>query len=110
MSDISLTTINYLNSLYSQTQNGVKEIIGVQAFLSGPFKLIISNRTLDDFVRFLNNGQFSTRLGTKGEERDLLEFDLSESPKKIFTYDPNDDFLTGTLNACLLYTSPSPRD
>ena len=101
MSNISLTTINYLNSLYSQTQNGVKEIIGVQAFLSGPFKLIISNRTLDDFESFLNSGQFSTRLGTKGEERDLLEFALSDSPKKIFTFDPDDDFLIGTLNACV---------
>ena len=101
MSNISLTTINYLNSLYSQTQNGVKEIIGVQAFLSGPFKLIVRNNTFDDFQTFLNNGQFSTRLGTKGEERNLLEFNLSESPKKIFTYDPDDSFLTGTLNACV---------
>lgn len=101
MSNVNSVTINFLNNIYSQTQNNVKVIIGLKAFLDGPFKFFITITNLDDFEDFLSTGKFTTRLGTRGNERELLQFDLLDSPKKIFQYDKDDIFLTALLNACV---------
>jgi hypothetical protein len=102
MSNVNSATINFLNNIYSQTQNNVKTIIGLKAFLDGPFKLNIgTSESFRNFKEFLNTGKFTTRLGTRGNERELLQFDLLDSPKKIFQYDKNDIFLNAVLNACV---------
>lgn len=101
MKTISAATITYLNQIYSQTQNGVRLTTAIQKLISGPFPIVVKNHGLTELKKFIDQGKFSTRLGTKGEERNELDFTLPESPKKLFVYDPNDVLLVGLLNACV---------
>ena len=100
MKTISSETINYLNQIYSETQNGVRLTTAIQKFISGPFPIIVRDNHLTKLKEFVDEGKFSTRLGTRGEERNELDFTLPASPKKLFIYDPNDVLLIGLLNAC----------
>lgn len=101
MNNVSQTTINYLNSLYTTTENGKRHIDAIKSFLDGPFRLVLNIQNFDVFEQFLNTGKFKTAFGTKGEERESLSFDLAESPKKLFAYDPNDILLVSIIDACI---------
>jgi len=103
-SSISTVTIGYLNALSSTSQNGVKLTQAIQRAIYGPFPinaLTSTGKPSEEFLKFLNTGQFSTRMGKKGDERKELNFQLPSNTKKIFIYDEQDLLLKGLLNACI---------
>jgi len=101
MSNVSQTTIDYLNNLFTTTENSKRHIDAVKSFFDGPFRLVLNIQNFDVFEKFLNTGEFTTTFGTKGDDRQSLSFNLSESPKKLFVYDPNDVLLISVIDACI---------
>jgi len=103
-SSISTVTIDYLNTLSNRSQNGVKLTQAIQKAIYGPFPInpmASMGGASEEFLKFLNTGQFSTRMGKKGDERKELNFELPPNTKKIFIYDEQDLLLKGLLNACI---------
>ena len=61
----------------------------------------------------LNNLELSNLINKELEENPFLENETSEEYKEVSddnTEDLNESFSSGESIACLLYTSPSPRD
>lgn len=93
MKNISSLTLQYLEKLNTEYQNGVKLITALKDYLDGTNKLVINSRNVDEFQDILETGKFKSSSGK--------QFELPGPLKNILHYDPNDDFLTYTLNSCV---------
>lgn len=106
MSDINISAIGYLNSLFNTTQNNIRLTTAIQKLISGPFPInpgsgnpLTVNK---EFLDFLNEGKFTTIIGTRGEDRNPFDYVIPEgSPKKLFPYNAKDNLLNSLLNTCI---------
>lgn len=105
MKNINNTVIQYLNSLYNETQNDIRLTTAIQKLINGPFPIRANAgnplNVNQEFLKFLNQGTFETRIGTKGKDRDSFNYVLPGSPKQLFAYEPDDILLTALLNTCI---------